>query len=527
MTWGQISGDSLNVVFSTGYGGVKATLDWTGDRWDGAARTFRDFGPPFEFDAGSIELAPVSCDSPPPVPITRSVELEADWSSSWVNRFLIEPRATRGHFDQSPEARMRVRTIGRTIAPLLGAALTHTALPAQERASELTGCYDITVGDWIVDEPAPGQPRRPLPDETGDSTIFEMPPRIKFDGAFRDFDGRLTSRTRIVVPEGALPSVHGYMSGNLVGDTLGLSFSTVFAGVGGRLPPSGNGWAGTVFTHTDTGGWNRRPVKLTRVNCDSPPPVSIDAMRPLPRSVELEDGAVITLGKPVPRSLEMTPGRLRFFRVVGRTAGLFGTTDSISVVVGWDQEVRYITLNYPADHFERLAFRFRDSFGSHWRNRTTLLDLSYTRVGTTWVRLFDPWLFPSLKGPLARSVELEGGAVISLREPLPASLETAPPQPGRPLAVVGRTAGLFAEADSIAVSVNEQGTVRVVELFYHDADDYAGLQTRMRDVYGNPHRPRSDTVPEGVTYINPITEIRLTRWRESGAYIRLSDHRYR
>lgn len=92
---------------------------------------------------------------------------------------------------------------------------------------------------------------------------------------------------------------------------------------------------------------------------------------------------------------------------------------------------------------------------------------------------------------------------------------------------MGRTAGRFGGADSIAVGVNEGGTVRVVELFYGDADAYATLETRLQDRYGNPHRPRSDTVPEGVTYINPITEVRLTKWRESGAYIRLSDHRYR
>ena len=67
MKWGRIVGDSLNLVFSTGYAGVKAVLGWTVDRWVGAARTFVDFGPPFEFDAGSIGLFPVRCDSPPPV----------------------------------------------------------------------------------------------------------------------------------------------------------------------------------------------------------------------------------------------------------------------------------------------------------------------------------------------------------------------------------------------------------------------------------------------------------------------------
>lgn len=117
--------------------------------------------------------------------------------------------------------------------------------------------------------------------------------------------------------------------------------------------------------------------------------------------------------------------------------------------------------------------------------------------------------------------------MISLRKPLPASLVTAPGQAGRSLTVVGRTAGRFGGADSIAVSVNDEDTVRVVELFYRGADDYVSLQTRMEDFYGKPHHPTSGSGPEGVAYINPITQIRLTKWHGSGVHIRLSDHRYR
>lgn len=421
------------------------------------------------------------------------------------------------------------------IAPLLTAVLAPAPLAAQEPAAALTGCYDITVGEWIMPEPAPGRPARLPPDETVDSATFEIPPRIEFAGVFRDFDGRLTSRTRIVVPEGALPSVHGLMSGALVGDSLLLGFNDGFAGVWGKLAASGNGWAGIVSTHIDTSVWsNRRPVELTPVSCDSPPTVSIDAMRPLTRSVELEGGAVIALDSPLPESLETAPGHFRDFRVVGRTTGLFGTTDAISVVMGWDQEVVSIALTYPEDEYERLASRFRDVFGSsreawlpslHWRNRITYLDLSPNRVGTR-VRLGDSRL-RTQKGPLARSVELEHGAAISLRERLPASLETAPRQPGLPVTVVGRTAGLFGGADSIALGVNEEGTVRVVELFYRDAGDYASLQARLEGVYGDPHLPRADTIPPGIAYFNPITEIRLASWRGSGARISLSDRRFR
>ena len=249
------------------------------------------------------------------------------------------------------------------IAPLSTAVLAPAPLPAQEPADELTGCCDITVGDWIMPEPAPGRPPRPPRSETGDSALFEIPPRIEFAGTFRDFDGRLTSHTRIVVPEGALPSVHAYMSGELVGDALALGFNSVSFGVAGSLSPSANGWSGTLFARTDTGGKGSRPLELTPADCDSPPPVPIDAMLPVPRSVELEAGLVISLGKPIPASLEMAPGQLRRFRVIGRTAGLFGTTDSISVLVGRDLEVASVRLWYPAEAHGELADRIRERLG--------------------------------------------------------------------------------------------------------------------------------------------------------------------
>ena len=446
-----------------------------------------------------------------------------------------------------PDSRVGTATLGCRVGiiALLTASPGNVPLAAQQSAGELAGCYNITVGDWIVPEPAPGQPARPLPHETGDSAIFEMPPRIEFAGTFRDYNGRLTSRTRIVVPEGALPSVHGYMSGDLVGDTLLLSFNSVFFGIGGKLPPSENGWAGTVFTHTDTGDFNRRPVELTQVRCDSPPPVSIDAMRPVERSVELEDGTVITLGKPLPDSLEMAPGQLRSFRVVGHTTGLFGTTDSVSVGVGRDLQVVRVMLWYPVEAYGDLAARLRERLGStreavarthaslRWNNRIT--DLRLTRsessgnAGRISIHLYDPRLLFGIgldpRRPLARSVELEGGSVITLRQPLPEAGGTFAREPGT-RAVAGRTTGLFRGADSIVVRVNEAGVVRVIELSYRDLSYHASLQTRMAEAYGHQFRVLADTIRAGDLYRNPITEIRLTRRSDGGAYIRLSDHRY-
>lgn len=443
-------------------------------------------------------------------------------------------------------AECQVPTIGRAIAALLAAVLAATPLSAQEPSAELTGCHDITVGDWIMPEPAPGRPPRPPPSETGDSALFEIPPRIEFAGTFRDFDGRLTSHTRIVVPEGALPSVHAYMWGNLVGDALALSFHSVSFGVAGSLSPSANGWSGTLFARTDTGGKGSRPLELTPADCDSPPPVPIDAMRPVPRSVELEGGLVISLGKPIPESLEMAPGLLRYFRVIGRTAGLFGTTDSISVLVGRDLEVASVRLRYPAEAHGELAARLRERLGStrgavesdrmslHWRNRIT--DLRLTRSGSsgnggaTGVNLADERFLIGValhpKGPLARSVKLEDGSVVTLREPLPETVETTSRGPGI-RGVTGGATGLFGGADSIVARVSDAGLIRAIELFYRDADAHETLRTRLEERYGNRFHVLADTVRPGNLHRDPITEIRISRWRGSGARISLSDRRFR
>lgn len=432
------------------------------------------------------------------------------------------------------------------IAPLLTANLAPAPLPAQEPAAELTGCYDITVGDWIMPEPAPGRPPRPSPSETGDSALLEIPPRIEFAGTFRDLDGRLTSATRIVVPEGALPSVHAYMSGELVGDALALGFHSVFFGVAGSLSPSAAGWSGTLFAHTDTGGKGSRPLEMTPADCDSPPPVPIDAMRPVPRSVELEGGLVISLGEPIPASLEMAPGQLRHYRVIGRTTGLFGTTDSISVLVGRDLEVASVRLRYPAEAHGELAARLRERLGSthgpvesnrpslRWRNRIT--DLRLTRSGSsgnggaTGVNLDDQRFLIGValdpRGPLARSVKLEDRSVVTLREPLPETVETTPPGPGI-RAVAGHATGLFGGADSIVARLNDAGLIRVIELFYRDADALGTLRTRLEERYGNRFHVLADTVQPGNLHRDPITEIRLASWRGSGARISLSDRRFR
>ena len=269
---------------------------------------------------------------------------------------------------------------------------------ATRPSSEIPGgCHDVTVGEWLVEKPVPGQEPEPVPtaelDPGSTHSHTEVPPRIEF-GRPVAWD---SSYTEIVVPRGALPSVHNDMRGRIVDDSLYLIFSTGFAGVQARLGASGEGWSGTArgFVDVVPHQVDVRAMNLTPVPCDSPPPVSIDALRPpIPRSVELEGGDAITLWEPLPESVDtIRAGRLY---VVGRTTGLFGATDSISVRLDLLRGlVESITLRYPdADAHAAVLARLQDRYGltaSSARNPIT--GLSVPRRGgasdETSVQLWD------------------------------------------------------------------------------------------------------------------------------------------
>ena len=169
-----------------------------------------------------------------------------------------------------------------------------------------------------------------------------------------------------------------------------------------------------------------------------------------------------------------------------------------------------------------------------WRNRIT--DLRLTRSGSsgnggaTGVNLADERFLVGIalhpRGPLARSVKLADGSVITLREPLPETVETTSPGPGIH-AVAGRATGLFGGADSIVARVNDAGLIRAIELFYRDANAVGTLRTRLEERYGNRFHVLTGTVQPGNLHRDPITEIRLASWRGSGARISLSDRRHR
>lgn len=221
----------------------------------------------------------------------------------------------------------------------------------------LGGCYNVTH-DGTVTVPSDG------------GSGFEIPPRIQFSGpAFQN-----PSATRIVVPEGALRSGHGFASARIIGDSLHMDFSTGYIGVRATLGPSGEGWVGTArnWSHYRPPhiSFEPRPIELTLVPCDSPPPVSIDVMRQLGRSVTFADGRTITVGEPAPEWLESIidedgDGELTG---VGPLQGIFGTPERITVSVRrrYGGIVTWVRLFYSpeTDTFERLEERLRETFGA-------------------------------------------------------------------------------------------------------------------------------------------------------------------
>lgn len=287
-------------------------------------------------------------------------------------------------------------------ALLLASVVCPVPTRAQLTEADLLGCYDVnSIGGWRLVESSQDSPfsQRAADVLAGDSIFYQMPPRIQLAGPFAD-PTRFGSAWEIVVPEGALPSRHGFMGYRVRNDTLSLSFSTGYSGVvAGLVAAGGTAWSGLVRTFDDYTGlrWSRG-VGLTAVDCDSPPPVPSSVMRSVPHAVQLVGGATIALGEPLPESLETSPRRSGALTVIGRTDGLFGTTDSIAVSVDEARgRVGRIQLIYlDPDMSSVVRARLAEAFGPptgepgrpvEWRNR--IIRVWLTRGARFTVNLTD------------------------------------------------------------------------------------------------------------------------------------------
>lgn len=280
-------------------------------------------------------------------------------------------------------------------ALLLVSAASSASVSAQLTEAYLSGCYDVAEGEWTEGRLGGGfrtdmstVRMETVPGSQGlDSAFYQVPPRIRLAGPPEDTT-YLGNVGQIIVPADAIPTPHLYMSHHVRNDTLRLVFSTGFHGVMAHLvPQSGGAWAGRANTHSDNLGerpWIR-PIELTPVACDSPPPVPSSVMRSVPRAVRLAGGATIALGEPLPESLETMPRRSGALTVVGRTEGLFGTTDSIAVAIDpYRGRIGRIQLIYlDTDMSPVVEARISETYGPptrsgepesasrQWRNRVT------------------------------------------------------------------------------------------------------------------------------------------------------------
>jgi len=110
------------------------------------------------------------------------------------------------------------------------------------------------------------------------------------------------------------------------------------------------------------------------------------AMRSVPGAVQLIGGATIALGEPLPESLETMPRRSGALTVIGRTQGLFGTTDSIAVGINPDLgRVGRIQLIYlDPDMSSVVEARISEAHGPPARNEWALLEWR-NRVARVWL----------------------------------------------------------------------------------------------------------------------------------------------
>ncbi len=287
---------------------------------------------------------------------------------------------------------------------VLFAVAAPTMPGARPARADPTGCYDVAVGLWraVADEPVT-HPRLP-PGRGRDSTTWLLPPRVELSRrpvVHPSVDGWLDASA----PRGALPTGHRYQGWRpaAAGGIL-LWFSSGSAGVRGDLVARGSGFAGRVRTFEADAGAQayEREVTLAHVDCASPPPVSSDALRRLPRTVALAGGHALTLGAPAPEGLAAVPRPSGAVGVPDRSVGLFAGSDSVAYRVGRnDGRVGVVQLIFPAPaDADALIERITRAFGppdpatsvpgGWWHSRITELSVIPSPGGGYRLLLQDP-----------------------------------------------------------------------------------------------------------------------------------------
>ena len=297
---------------------------------------------------------------------------------------------------QIPEPKCRI-----TVRMLLAATVSLlVATPAPAQTSGPQGCYDIHVGPWESEQEIP--PTDPT---------YEPPSRVRFS----DLPNRPDRGGWLQVAPNALPSPHRITSWDLRNDTLFLNWSRGFTGLRASLIAEGTGWRGEARSSGDVIPWpvERRSIRLEWVDCETMPAVTAADDRYIRRSIDLDDGQALALGKALPARADWTVrGRLGMSRLAGAIAGPpFGDAVEVDVRLNDDARIFYIGLRFASDvTVSDLVDRLTDSMGSptdrrrepgprgpidmaSWRNRTTTLFISrYDPDSPIHMSISDPLL---------------------------------------------------------------------------------------------------------------------------------------
>lgn len=269
--------------------------------------------------------------------------------------------------------------------PIRTAALAVVCLgtlwaPPVPVVAQLAGtCLDVVeMGPWVpVESTRAGENFRGGP-PAEDNYNKAFPVRIRIV----DDTMGTGEWSRFEIPEDAQQTPHSRRGWSFSEDTLRLYLSDGFHGVRAHLLRNGDGWAGTLRTHSDDGRTRlyERDLALGPVSCDSPPPISADEDPPLLRTLELVGGESLELGEPLPESVLTEPRPSRWLTILAEPAGRFAGGDTVLVEVGWRSgRVANIEVRFPPDFdVSSLAATLEADFGpgtgaigTAWRNRTT------------------------------------------------------------------------------------------------------------------------------------------------------------
>lgn len=220
-------------------------------------------------------------------------------------------------------------------------ALPHPTRAQGLRPAEVRGCWDLQFGAW---DPPPAQPL--------DTLRYLPPPRVELDTVPLSESGP-ESQSFIARPApNSRGTRHRFSGWRIEGDSILAGWSTGYVGVRLHLGLEGDNLLGYAETFSDAyqpgDGDYRARVTAVRIPCSTAPDFPDAGSRFVLRSITLESGESIELGKPLPdRDLIESRRNNRTFVIRGPARGVFAGASEIRVEEARSGVIREIRLLFP------------------------------------------------------------------------------------------------------------------------------------------------------------------------------------